>query len=150
MAAQVVALRTYLRNVIGLGNDAEGVERADAIINEGINSAEELADLYDNKGVKILCANVRKPGGTIPDPVYAGAGTAPRIPQPGRSIPTACENRLNLAAYGAKMYVSINRDVDTVNLNRARLRQFKKNTSTWLKITMSRMNLHQFPNLSQS
>ena len=124
--AATVSLRAYLRGVIGLGNDAEGLERADAIIAEGINAAEDLADLYDNKGVKILCSNVRKPGGTIPDPTHVGAGAAPRIPQPGKSIPTICENRLNLAAYGSKLYSSINRDVDTINLNRARLRHFKQ------------------------
>ena len=124
--AATVSLRAYLRNVIGLGNDAEGLERADAIIDEGINDAEDLADLHDNDGIKVLCANVRKPGGTIPDPTHVGAGAAPRIPKPGRSIPTACEKRLSLAAYGAKMYVSVERDVDTINLNQARLRHFKR------------------------
>ena len=87
--ATTAALRTYLKNVIGLAADAEGTERADAII-AGVFAAEDLADLYDNKGIKILCANVRKPGGTIADPTHTGTGTAPRIPQPGRSIPTVC------------------------------------------------------------
>ena len=88
MAAAIVNLRAYLRNVIGLGNDAEGLERADAIIDEGVNSAEDLVDMYDEDGIKTLCSNVRKPGGTIADPTYAGPGPAPRIPRPGRSIPT--------------------------------------------------------------
>ena len=101
--AATVNLRSYLRNVIGLGADAEGLERTDAIIEEGVDLAEELADLYDNKGIKVLCANVRKPGGTIADPNHTGTDTAPRVPKPGKSIPTACKTRLNLAAYGAKV-----------------------------------------------
>ena len=124
--AATVALRTYLRQVIGLGMDLEGLERADATIDEVVDTPADLAELYDNKGIKTLCSNVRKPGGTIPDPGHVGAGPAPRIPRPGRSIPTACENRLNMAAYGAMIYSSISRDVDTINLNRARLRHFKR------------------------
>ena len=61
MAAATVALQTYLRTVIGLETDAKGLDRANTIIDEGIDSADELADLHDNKGVKILCANVCKP-----------------------------------------------------------------------------------------
>ena len=119
--AAVVTLRAYLRNIIGLGTDPEGLERADAIIEEGIDAPEDLANLYDNKGVKVLCTNVRKPGGTIPDPTHVGADAAPCIPKPGKSIPTICEGRLNLAAYGAKLYASRNRNVNTANLNRVRL-----------------------------
>ena len=125
MAAAAVNLRAYLRNVIGLGNDADGLERADAIIDEGINSAEDLVDMFDDDGIKSLCANVRKPGGTIQDPEHVGPGPAPRIPRPGKSIPTVCEKRLHQAAYGAKVYASIERDVETANLSRARLRHFK-------------------------
>ena len=99
MAAAVVSLREYLRNIIGLSGDAVGLDHANAIIDEGINSAEDLADLYDNEGIKLLCANMRKPGGTMPDPAHAGGGVVPQIPRTGHSIPTACENRLNLAAY---------------------------------------------------
>ena len=43
MVAAMVALRTYLRQVIGLGMDAEGLKRADAIIDEGVNSAEKCS-----------------------------------------------------------------------------------------------------------
>ena len=117
MAAAAVNLRSYLRNVIGLGNDAEGLERVNAIIDEGINSAEDLVDMFDDDGIKALCSNVRKPGGTIPDPTFAGPGPAPRVPRPGLSIPTVCKKRLNQAAYGAKLYASIERGVDTANLN---------------------------------
>ena len=64
----IVALRTYLRDPIGLGNDASGTEKANAIITEGISNIEDLYDLKEDEGIKTLCRNVRKPAGNIPDP----------------------------------------------------------------------------------
>ena len=66
--ADIVALRIYLRDPIGLGINAIGTERANAIINEGINSIDDLVDLYDDTGIKTLCQNVRKPAGIVADP----------------------------------------------------------------------------------
>ena len=56
--ADIAALRTYLRDPIGLGIDAIGTTRANAIISKGINSIEDLVDLYDDMGIKTLCQNV--------------------------------------------------------------------------------------------
>ena len=39
----VAATRTYLRMVIGLGNDPQGLERAIAIMAEGLDN---LADIF--------------------------------------------------------------------------------------------------------
>ena len=130
--ADIAALRTYLRDPIGLGMDATGTARANAIISEGVNSIEDLVDLYDDTGIRTLCQNVRKPAGTIADPNWIepvpnpAVLVAPRMPTPGQQVPAICELRLNLAAYGATVYASINRDIDTVNLTRARLREFKR------------------------
>ena len=66
--ANVIALRSYLRNVIGLGTDAVGQQRVDAVIDERISSIPDLAELNQDNGVKTLTANVRKTGGTIVDP----------------------------------------------------------------------------------
>ena len=126
--ADIAALRTYLRDPIGLGMDATGIARANAIISEGINSIEDLVDLYDDTGIKTLCQNVQKPVGTIADPNWIepvpnpAVLVEPRMPTPGQQVPAICELRLNLAAYGETVYVSINRDIDTVNLTRAWLR----------------------------
>ena len=69
MAAEIAALRIYLRNVIGLGATTQiGAERANAIIEEGVSSISDLVDLSHEDGVKTLCANVRKPSGLIPHP----------------------------------------------------------------------------------
>jgi len=43
--------------------------------------------------------------------------------KPGYAIPTMCEQRLKMAAYGAKLYASINRTVTTGPLSRSRLRR---------------------------
>ena len=46
--ADIATLRTYLRDHIGLGMDAAGTARAKAVIQEGIESIDDLVDLnYD-------------------------------------------------------------------------------------------------------
>ena len=68
MAAALTELRTFLRQVIGLGQNPEGLERTNTVIDEGVDSINELAEVYDDDGIKILCSNVRKPGGIMPYP----------------------------------------------------------------------------------
>ena len=125
-------MRTYLKDSIGLGVNDTDTERANAVIAEGIESIDNLIDLYEHDGIKTLCQNVKKLAGTIPNPSWVcpdpnpvGA-TASHIPTPGHQIPAICEQRLNLAAYGATLYSSIGRVIDTANLTRSRLREFKK------------------------
>ena len=132
----VPATRAYLRITIGLGNDAEGEERANAIIEEGLDDLSEIGELADDEGIKTLCSSVRKPAGTMPlpgwrepDPNPEGL-IAPRVPRIGKIIPVICEQRLTLAAYGASIYQSIGRDVEPAILNRARLREFKLHKAT--------------------
>ena len=120
MAAAVPIIRQYLRTIIGLGADPLGLERADAIIDEGIASMEDLAE-FDKDDIVTLCTSVRKPGGLITDP----NNILRQITNPGTSIPSICESRLILAAYGARMYTMIGRAVTSDSLSRARLREFK-------------------------
>ena len=88
--------------------------------------------MSDDDGIKTLCQNVRKPAGTIPHPEWRAASSTrqnqlpPMIPKPGTSIPSICEQRLQIAAYGAKIYSSIGRPITTGSLNRERLREFRK------------------------
>ena len=133
MAAEIAALRTYLRNVIGLGATTQiGADRANAIIEEGLSSISDLVDLSHENGVKTLCANVRKPSGLIPQDGWQAPDPnpqnlqAPMVPRTGHSIPTMCEQRLKIAAYGAKLYNSIGRNITTESLNRDRLREFQR------------------------
>ena len=133
MTADLNAVRTYLRNVIGFGatNDI-GLERANAVIAEGLESISDLVDLSHEDGVKTLCSNVRKPAGLVPQPNWIAPNPnpqnleAPMVPTSGHSIPTICEQRLMFAAYGAKVYDSIGRNITTDGLNRDRLKEFQK------------------------
>ena len=111
--AAVQATRAYLRVIIGLGVTAEGRTRANAIIDEDLNNLEDLHELADDNGVKTLCANVRKPAGTIPQPGWVAPDPnpnnvqAPQIPRPGQTILAMCEQRLALAAYAAKFIIPL-------------------------------------------
>ena len=105
MAADLAALRTYLRDAIGLGSTNEvGLARANAIIDEGLESIADFVDLSHEKGVKTLCNNVRKPSGLIPQPNWVEPDPnpqnlqAPMVPRAGQSIPTICAQRMIVAA----------------------------------------------------
>ena len=102
--------------MIGLGNDANGLARANAIIDEGLSDIEDLHELHHWKGIATLYNDVRKPSGTIPRPGWTEPDPnlpgliAPQIARPGTSIPVICEQRLNTAAYKAHKYVSMGRE----------------------------------------
>ena len=87
--------------------------------------------MSDEDGVKTICNNVRKPAGTQDQPGWIAPApnpnniTAPQVPRPGHSVPSLCEQRLKIAAYGAKIYEQIGREVTPIALNRIRLREFK-------------------------
>ena len=84
MAAAQATMRDFLSVVIGVA-DSPGAnvhDRRDAVRYEGLESVDDLIE-FEEDDVKILCASVRKPGGTIEDPVDATR----RIANPGHSIP---------------------------------------------------------------
>ncbi len=118
--ATVAAVRTYLKTVIGLGDDQLGTERANAIIAEGLNTFDALVD-FNKDDIKSLCSTVRKPGGTIQDPNDANR----QISNPGTSIPAISEGRLQLCAYGTSIYKRIGRSINATTLSRSRLTEFK-------------------------
>ena len=130
---EITELRAYLKEVIGLGRNAEGTARANAIIGQGIEKISDFADLAeDDDGVNKICNNVRKPSGTVdqpgwvPPPFNPQNLTAPQVPKPGHEIPYLCEHRLKLAAYGAKLYAFVGRDTITADmLTKMRLREFR-------------------------
>ena len=130
--ADIATLRTYLRDPIGLWMDVAGTSRANAVIQEGIGSIDDLVDLNYDKGIKTICMNVRKPAGMILDPnwiapaINPGALVAPQATRPGSQLPAICEQRLTNTAYGASMYHSINRPIYAWNITRARLREFNQ------------------------
>ena len=127
MAAAAAQMRTFLREVIGIADSPvpELGARREAVREEGLETISDLAD-FDEDDVKILCASVRKPGGTVTDP----HDEMRRIPNPGFSIPAIAEKRLKLACYGAKIYRMLGRPITNESLNRARLRQFEEHQLT--------------------
>ena len=64
--AQIVATRSYLKDVIGLGYNQAGTDQANAITAEGLDYTANLVKLAEDDGVKTLFQNVRKPAGTEP------------------------------------------------------------------------------------
>ena len=90
-------MRNFLSTVIGIPDSTGGDihERRDAVRSQGMETIDDLIE-FDDDDVKILCASVRKPGGTIDDPNDA----ARTIPNPGHSISAISEKRLKLAMRG--------------------------------------------------
>ena len=121
MAAAIATIRNYLRDVIGIADVTGNVHaRRDAIRDEGIGSMDDFPE-FDEEDIKVLCSSVRKPGGTVQDPTDRNR----RIPNPGYSIPAIAEKRLRLAAYGARIYSMIGRNIVPESLSRERLREFE-------------------------
>jgi len=127
--AQVATIRTYLREVIGLGQDATGTTRSTAFIDEGLDSFDAFQS-FAKADIKALCSLVRKPGGMIEDPNHVGAGDPRQVPIPGLRIPALSETRLIAAAYGAQLYAQIGRQLDAVSLSDTRLVTFRRHLET--------------------
>ena len=127
MAANAAQMRTYLRDIIGIADSPapDLAARREAVREEGLETITDLAD-FDEEDIKILCASVRKPGGTIGDP----NDNTRRIPNPGFSIPAIAEKRLKLACYGARIYRMLGRPITSDSLNRTRLREFEQHQLT--------------------
>ena len=127
MAAAQAAMRNFLGGIIGIA-DSTGAnihDRRDAVRNEGMQTIDDLAE-FEEEDVKILCASVRKPGGTIADPNDATR----QIPNLGHSIPAIAEKRLKLACYGARIYRLLGRAITADGLNRDRLKLFEQHQAT--------------------
>ena len=115
-------MRVYLEDVIGISDDLgpDLDAKRNAVMNEGLQVFDDFAE-FDDDSIKILCASVRKPGGLIDD-----EEEGVRVPNPGHAIPAICEERLKQAAYAAKIYQSIGRNITGLALSRDRLRLFKE------------------------
>ena len=114
-AAQQGAMRSYLRDAIGIGDP---VARRQVIQDEGHFTK------FDKEDIKTLCLSVGKPGETIPNRNAAAPRAPAMIPNPGFSIPAICEKWLVSAAYTARIYEMIGRTIDPASMNQARLKKF--------------------------
>ena len=123
--AQEAAMRTYLCDIIGV-TDTTGpnpAARRIAIRDEGLAVLVDLLE-FNESGIKTLCASVRKPGGMIVDPNDPGR----QMVDPGFHIPAICEKRLKWAAYGARIYHMIGRNINHDSLNRLSLKAFERHS----------------------
>jgi hypothetical protein len=60
--------------------------------------------LFDDKGIKSLCAALRKPGGTIAGVAPAAGRAVPQIPDPGVYVAARAELSLTVVCFMAKHY----------------------------------------------
>jgi hypothetical protein len=97
MAANQAALNNYLQDTLGFPEDLSRALNA-----QGLDAFDVLTTLTD-KDVKEMCGNVRKPGGTIPNPAYDAAnpvaGVPLTIPNPGVSMGLPCKKLLRQLCY---------------------------------------------------
>ena len=118
------AMRTYLRDVIGIGDNpgpgAANLRRV-AVQNEGLETIEDFLE-FDEECIKVLCNSVRKPGGLMEDVANAGN----MMNNPGFSISAISERRMKQASYIARIFNMINRVIDYDSMSRVRLRLFDK------------------------
>jgi hypothetical protein len=83
---------------MGFSNEAA------AILTDATKENLEVHTLQylDDKGIKILCASLRKPGGTTAGVAPAGGGAVPQVPNPGVYVSTRAEINIAAACYMAR------------------------------------------------
>jgi hypothetical protein len=89
MAAALAQINNYFQNVLLIQEQPV----RDALNQQGLEGFDDFVSLTD-KDIKNICANIRKPGGTIPNPNAAVAGQPPVISNPGVQIGYVYERRL--------------------------------------------------------
>ena len=107
--AQTTAMRQLYQR---LGFDETA---ANTIINQqNVSTLEDIRDL-DESRCSNLCKNLRRPGGTIPNPAAQGANAAPgapaNVPNPGIAVPESAEFNLQLAVYFLRHKRQVSRPV---------------------------------------
>jgi hypothetical protein len=98
MAVALAALNNYFNDPMGIVDPQIRV----ALNNQGLQSFDDFLTLSE-KDLSELCSNIRKPGGTIPNPVHDPAapvaGIPPTIPNPGIQFGHVYEKRFKMLRY---------------------------------------------------
>jgi hypothetical protein len=98
MAAAQAQLNNYLDTPIGITVQATRT----ALNQQGLQSFDDFLTLTE-KDISEICANLRKPGGTIPNPDHNPgapvAGVPATLPNPGISLGHLFEKRLKMLRY---------------------------------------------------
>ena len=100
---------------------------------QGMNDLEEFL-LMDDDGMGTLCKAIRCPGGQIPNPAFAAAGTAAaaaaagipaNISNPGYVVSTRAETNLKLMCYFLQYRRSTSRDTEAAVITLDAVRSLK-------------------------
>lgn len=119
MAGNAAEMRNALQG-LGLSEQA-----ARAIVEaQDIDSVSELALLKDSE-VKDLCDVIRKPGGTVPNPMAAQAGQPATIRDPGIKVSLRAEGNLKLACYWLRHQERTSRPIAAAGLTINNVRSMK-------------------------
>ena len=106
-------MRTYLQTVVNVS-----AATARLIIDQGMDDFDEL-DGFSEDDMRTLCTNIRRPGGSIPNPRVAVRGQPPIIRDPRNVISMVVEERLILTAYAAMHQTRTFRLINTQTMARS-------------------------------
>jgi hypothetical protein len=87
------------------------------------NLTIDTLQYLEDKGIKVLCASLRKPGGTIAGVAVAGAAIQ-QIPNPGVYVSTRAEINLTTVCYIARHYARASRTLTAGDLTLAAIATF--------------------------
>jgi hypothetical protein len=118
MAATVALNAAFVR--MGFSNEAA------AILTDATKENLEIGTLqyFDDKGIKILCASLRKPGGTTAGVAPTAGAAIPQIPNPGVYVSTRAEINLAAVCYIARHYARASRTLEAATLTLAVINTF--------------------------
>jgi hypothetical protein len=107
---------------IGFTNGAD-----DNIVDvQGIDLVRELGYLND-EDVTNLCKTIRRPGGHLPNPAFAGDPTLPpTIPYTGIMISQRAETNMQLASYTVRHHNRISRATNVPGMNPTSIRRLRE------------------------
>jgi hypothetical protein len=118
MAAALAQLNLYLQNVLLINQP----DTRAALNQQGLEAFGDFDGLTD-KDIKNICANVRKPGGTIPNPNAGAANQPATITNPGVHLGYVFERRLEMLRYYVYHCVRVQRQFVPQQMTLARLLQ---------------------------
>ena len=110
MAATVALTAAFVR--MGFSNEGATILTEATKENLTIDTLQYL----DDKGIKVLCASLRKPGGTIAGVAPAVGAVVPQIPNPGVYVSTRAEINLTTVCYIARHYARASRTLEARDL----------------------------------
>ena len=91
----IAALRTAYGH---LGFSVDAQQALTELNQQNITSLEDWNSLSDDD-IENICNAIRKPGGTILNPLAAQAGQPAEIPNPGVNVPVRAQRNMVLPAY---------------------------------------------------